>query len=61
MAEIKQNVVQFNLLSVPPRMIVQFTSDSGEETQNIIKYTELSDDEKATFDAFKELSVSKMT
>ena len=57
MKNIKQNVVQFNLLSVPPRMIVQYVNEDGEEAQNIIKYTDLSDDDKAIFDSFKELSL----
>jgi len=60
MANLKQNVVQFNLLSVPPRMIVQFISEEGEENQNIVKYEDLTVEEKTTFDAFKELSTSKM-
>ena len=49
MANLKQNVVQFNLLSVPPRMIVQFISEEGENTQNIVKYEDLTDEEKTTF------------
>jgi len=60
MAEIKQNVVQFDLLAIPPRMIVQYVNDAGEEAQNIINYTDLSDDDKAIFDSFKELSINKM-
>jgi len=61
MKDIKQNVVQFNLLSVPPRMIVQYVNEDGEEAQNIIKYTDLSDDDKAIFDSFKQLSINNMT
>jgi hypothetical protein len=60
MKDIKQNVVQFNLLSVPPRMIVQYVNEDGEEAQNIIKYTDLSDDDKAIFDSFKQLSINNM-
>jgi len=60
MANLKQNVVQFNLLSVPPRMIVQYISEEGEDTQSIVKYEDLTPEEKTTFDAFKELSISKM-
>ena len=57
--EIKQCVVQFDLVSIPPRLIVQYSKNS-EETQVIVNYNELSEQEKATFDAFKELSISKM-
>jgi len=57
--EIKQNVVQFDLLSVPPRMIVQFI-ENDEENQIIVNYSDLSDDEKNIFDSFKNLSISKM-
>jgi len=57
--EIKQNVVQFDLLSVPPRMIVQFI-ENDEENQIIVNYSDLSDDEKNIFDLFKNLSISKM-
>mgnify|MGYP003124488787 CR=1 FL=1 len=60
MKDIKQNVVQFNLLSVPPRMIVQYINEDGEEAQKITNYTDLSDDDKAIFDSFKELSINNM-
>lgn len=60
MAEIKQNVVQFDLLAIPPRMIVQYINEEGEEVQKITNYTDLSDDDKATFDSFKQLSINNM-
>jgi len=52
--------VQYEMVLIPPRMIVKFIKESGEEEQNIVNYSDLSDDEKATFDAFKELCVNKM-
>jgi len=60
MADIKQNVVQFDLVAIPPRMIVQFIDDNGDENQKITNYTDLSDDDKAIFDSFKELSLKHM-
>ena len=60
MAEIKQNVVQFDLLSIPPRMIVQYVDDEGEERQTITDYSDLSDDEKAVFDSFKQFSINSI-
>lgn len=60
MAEIKQNVVQFDLLSIPPRMIVQYVDDEGEERQTITDYSDLSDDDKAVFDSFKQLSINSI-
>ncbi len=60
MAEIKQNVVQFDLLSIPPRMIVQYVDDQGEERQTITDYSDLSDDDKAVFDSFKQLSINSI-
>jgi len=52
--------VQYELLLIPPRMIVKFVKEDGEEAQNIVNYSDLSDSEKQTFDDFKELSISKM-
>ena len=61
MNTIKQTVVQYNIDEfVPKRMIVQYTNDQSEDTQAIVNYDDLSVDEKATFDAFKALSESKM-
>jgi len=60
MNTIKQTVVQYNLDGVPQRMIVQYTDDQSEDTQVIINYDSLTAEEKATFDAFKTLSESKM-
>lgn len=60
MNTIKQTVVQYNLDGVPQRMIVQYTNDQSEDTQVIINYDSLTAEEKATFDAFKTLSESKM-
>lgn len=60
MSEIKQNVVQFDLVSIPPRMIVQYVDDEGEEMQTITDYSDLSDDDKAIFDSFKQLSINNM-
>ena len=60
MSEIKQNVVQFDLVSIPPRMIVQYVDEEGEERQTITDYSDLSDDEKAVFDSFKELSINSI-
>jgi hypothetical protein len=60
MSEIKQNVVQFDLVSIPPRMIVQYVDDEGEERQTITDYSDLSDDDKAVFDSFKQLSINNM-
>jgi len=60
MNTIKQTVVQYNLGGVPQRMIVQYTNDQSEDTQVIINYDSLTAEEKATFDAFKTLSESKM-
>lgn len=60
MSEIKQNVVQFDLVSIPPRMIVQYVDDEGEERQTITDYSDLSDDDKAIFDSFKQLSINNM-
>lgn len=60
MSEIKQNVVQFDLVSIPPRMIVQYVDDEGEERQTITDYSDLSDDEKAVFDSFKQLSINSI-
>jgi len=60
MAEIKQSVVQFNLTSAPQRMIIQYLNENGEEVQNIVKYEELSQEDKAVFDSFKELSINNM-
>tara|TARA_Y100001937_G_scaffold123039_1_gene185263 strand:+ start:579 stop:770 length:192 start_codon:yes stop_codon:yes gene_type:complete len=52
--------VQYELVLIPPRMIVKFVKEDGEENQNIVNYSDLSDSEKQTFDDFKELSISKM-
>lgn len=61
MNTIKQTVVQYNIDEfVPKRMIVQYTNNQSEDTQVIVNYDDLSVDEKATFDAFKALSESKM-
>ena len=60
MSEIKQNVVQFDLVSIPPRMIVQYVDDEGEERHTITDYSDLSDDDKAVFDSFKQLSINNM-
>lgn len=60
MNTIKQTVVQYSLDGVPQRMIVQYTNDQSEDTQVIVNYDDLSVDEKATYDAFKTLSESKM-
>ena len=60
MSEIKQNVVQFDLVSIPPRMIVQYVDDEGEERQTITDYSDLSDDDKAVFDSFKQLSINSI-
>tara|TARA_R100001198_G_C5191061_1_gene183706 strand:- start:154 stop:336 length:183 start_codon:yes stop_codon:yes gene_type:complete len=60
MADIKQNVVQFDLVAIPPRMIVQFIDDNGDENQKITNYTDLNDEDKEIFDSFKELSLKHM-
>ena len=52
--------VQYELVLIPPRLIVKFVKEDGEENQKIVNYSDLSDSEKQTFDAFKELSISKM-
>lgn len=53
--------VQYELVLIPPRLIVKFVKEDGEENQKIVNYSDLSDSEKQTFDDFKELSISKMT
>ena len=60
--ELKQSVTQYNIDEfVAVRTIVQFVdSETAEEAQVIVNYADLSAEEKATFDAFKTLSESKM-
>jgi len=41
-------------------MIVQYVDDEGEEMQTITDYSDLSDDDKAIFDSFKQLSINNM-
>lgn len=58
--EINSVVVQYNLLAIPTRFIVQYTKEDGEDTQTINNYEDLTNEEKAIFDAFKSLSINKM-
>jgi len=57
---LKQTIFQVIQEEIPERMIVQFIDNEGTSMQNIVNYSELTPEEKTTFDAFKELSISKM-
>ena len=55
--ELIQTVFQINQNSIPKRMIVQFEGETGQE-QTINFYDDLTDEQKAVFNAFEELSKS---
>lgn len=60
--ELKQSVTQYNIDEfVPVRAILQFIdAETSEENQVVISYTDLSEGEKATFDAYKTLCETLM-
>jgi len=53
--ELIQTVFQINQGEVPKRMIVQFQDETG-QNQTVNYYEDLTDQQKAIFDAFEELS-----
>ena len=55
--ELIQTVFQINQGSVPKRMIVQYEDETG-ENQTINFYNDLTDEQKAIFDSFEQLSKS---
>lgn len=55
--ELIQTVFQINQNSISKRMIVQFEAETGQE-QTINFYDDLTDEQKAVFNAFEELSKS---
>lgn len=58
---LNQVVVQDNVEGIDKRMIVQYTDDVTEESdQVVIDYSSLTTEEKATYDAFITLSNSKI-
>ena len=50
-----QTVFQISQGQIPKRMIVQFKEET-EENQTVNFYDDLTDEQKAVFDAFEELS-----
>lgn len=60
MKKIKQTVVQFDLLAIPKRIIVQFVDAEGQELQQITEYSSLNDDEKVIFDSFEKLCIDHL-
>ena len=60
--ELKQSVSQYNIDEfVPVRAILQFVDgETAEEAQVIVNYTDLSEGEKATFDAYRTLCETLM-
>jgi hypothetical protein len=60
--ELKQSVTQYNIDEfVAVRTIVQFVdSETAEESQVIVNYSDLSAEEKATFDAYETLCETLM-
>lgn len=60
--ELKQSVTQYNIDEfIPVRTIVQFVdAETSEEAQVIVNYADLSNVEKATFDAYKNLCETLM-
>lgn len=58
---LNQVVVQDNVEGIDKRMIVQYTDNVTEESdQVVIDYSTLTAEEKATYDAFVTLSNSKI-
>ena len=57
--ELIQTVFQINQGEVAKRMIVQFQDDVG-QNQTVNYYEDLTDEQKAVFDSFEELSKSLM-
>jgi hypothetical protein len=57
--ELRQTVAQYNLEGIDQRFLVQYSED-GLNDQAIVEYSSLTEEEKATFDAFKALCESKM-
>ena len=60
---LKQTVAQFDLEGIDKRMLVQYQESEQQEfqfSQNIVEYSSLTTEEKATFDAFQILCESKM-
>jgi hypothetical protein len=57
--ELIQTVFQINQGEIPKRMIVQFKEET-EKNQTVNFYEDLTDEQKAVFDAFEELSKSLM-
>jgi len=54
---IKQSFIQIGIPQIPKRLIIQYDSEI-EEKQFLINYEDLSDEQKAVFDSFEELSKS---
>lgn len=57
---LKQGIIQTEYFSIPPRVVIQYNNDEDGSKQVLIDYDNLDDSDKAAFDAFKELCVSKM-
>ena len=57
---LNQTVSQYNIEDIEVRMIVQYVNDLGEKQQKIVSYSELTADQKNTFDAYKTLSETLM-
>lgn len=56
---IKQSFIQIGIPQIPKRLIIQYDSEI-EEKQFLISYEDLTDEQKAVFDSFEELSKTLM-
>tara|TARA_R110001606_G_scaffold114667_2_gene242233 strand:- start:230 stop:415 length:186 start_codon:yes stop_codon:yes gene_type:complete len=56
---LKQSFIQVGIPQIPKRLILQYDSET-EEKQFLINYEDLTDEQKAVFDAFEELSKTLM-
>lgn len=54
---LKQSFIQVGIPQIPKRLILQYDSET-EEKQFLINYEDLTDEQKAVFDSFEELSKS---
>lgn len=57
---LKQSFIQVGIPQIPKRLILQYDSEI-EEKQFLINYEDLTDEQKAVFDAFEELSKTLMS
>ena len=58
---LNQVVTQYNVEGIEKRMIVQYTDDITEESEQVVvDYSALTAEEKTTYDAFISLSSSKI-